>query len=92
MLGIGLGVNLGNFSAGLYRGAANLFVTNYTQYVVSINGGVVENSSCLSREMFDIGIRTMPDYINFIFERWSDDGATIEGQVCFSNAVYKLNS
>jgi len=92
MLGIGLGVNLGNFASGLYRGAANLFVTNYTQYVVSNNDGVVEGTSCLSREMFELGIRTMPDYINFIFERWSDDGATIEGQVCFSSAVYKLNS
>jgi hypothetical protein len=33
----------------------------------------------------------MADYVNFIFERWSDDGATIEGQDCFSAAVYKLN-
>jgi hypothetical protein len=42
--------------------------------------------------MFELGIRNMADYVNFIFERWSDDGATIEGQDCFSAAVYKLNS
>jgi hypothetical protein len=92
MLGLGLSISIASVAAGLYRGAANLFVTNYTQYVVSNNAGVVEGTSCLSRDMFELGIRTMPDYINFIFERWSDDGATIEGQVCFSSAVYKLNS
>lgn len=91
MLGIGLGVNLANFAAGLYRGAAQLFVINYTQYVVDNNAGIVDGTSCLTADMFELGIRNMADYVNFIFERWSDDGATIEGQACFTAAVYKLN-
>ena len=92
MLGLGLSISLTPSGAGFLRGAAQLFTTNYTQYVVDNNGGIVEGTSCLTREIFELGIRNTGDYVDFIFERWSDDGATIEGQSCFTNALFDLNS
>jgi hypothetical protein len=42
--------------------------------------------------LFNLGVRTTFDYIDSVFERWTLDGATIEGTSCFTNSYFLLNT
>ena len=71
--------------------AATEMTDDYISYVAT-NAGVTESISCLTAAYFDAGVRNSFDYINSIFQRWTLDGATIEGTACFTNSFFLLNT
>jgi hypothetical protein len=91
MLGLGVQLNINSNGGSFYRGGAAQLVADYQARVLAA-GGVVENTTCLTKDLFYLGVRNSYDYIKTITDRWILAGATVEGIPCLRNSFINLNS
>jgi hypothetical protein len=89
---LGLSNNLSNATGRqLGKSTAALLATDYATRVTT-DGGVVEGLTCLTNALYDLGVRNTFDYTDSIFERWINDGGTVEATICFINDYFFLNT
>lgn len=71
----------------------NIIARAYSNRVID-DGGVMESYQCLLNQLTDLSILGSTNPVSGIFffiNRWIADGATIESEACFENAVFELN-
>jgi len=83
-------ISIQNESAPLCFTPANEIVDQYNTYVTN-NGGVYENTTCLTAFLQDIGEDDYYEIFDTYFLRMTDDGATIEGLACATQQLFILN-